>query len=1214
MNDVKTEIYQISTQIGAPLTYSFVLTVNGVSRTFEIVNPDFTDGGVFSELHPDPLNNFNLIYRNDGLGISSINTGFFMMFKQGALSNQDFNYITAEESRIEDVLVSNINETDIFVQEINTDGTVLNKWERIPNTIGQTLNYNNIVFGNRNLYAVENLNNDGIRIRYPDGNFGNVPKGLFRLYYRTSAGERFTLQPEDARNVRISIPYQNAKGVSHTLSLVLSLQESVSNSLPSESLAAIKDRAPQVYYTQNRMVSAQDYNVFPLSQSSNIVKLKAINRTHAGHSRYIDINDPTGTFQNIETFATDGAIYSEILSGTAEVTINENNTAVESLTGDFPLILKDVNLNNFIYDEFRKVWLERNRFKFDLNFKSATWKVLPVVSGENNTGYLEESATAVTGTPLNNTNPLFKMFVEGNFIKFADPTDPAQYKWVRIVSVANNGLLSSGLSTSTGPIRLSAPVQNNWQAVEYISTMRKTFTSQEVNVIKEEINNKRTFGLGYDPDADIWYVISNENLNRTGAWDPVNTGSVNDASWLLLCTYSALSSSTYRYLITLRGQRYVVQSKNDLKFYNINNVKVADTNNIASRDLITFTTLNFKPGSTEVFTWDDTLAGGIIGQDGIGDRWVSNETFERYESVNYDTGVPLRTRDTKWFDVSVDFVTNMGIFRESDSSSNLFVSAHTVPLNVYFADGTEGSGGTSNITIANNSGKITHWCSNITVPFTNTTFEYNILNATSGNVVYKDYNSVNDRFEIYQANSSGVTYSFGVDGNIYDGSSPGRLILSNADVLAQTGNLVITGMDDNKYTYVVDSTGAPSKDQLIVTYKTDKRKLERDVDWMVVSPIKYNDGFTDNRKVVVTALDTDGDLVPDRPLQFREIVSQEDLVFFEYYFDYDGYRYDRPLTGNIADLRDYETLIIDFTGNGSVTPGGLTTTFDLSTLDVLVVRDNSFVTGVGPNVLNNSYGKAIGLVVYDYTGKEIYQMVNSSTNVNVVSAVPTTDYFVRNGRAAKQNTTYATNDEIIFRWKHAAPKDVRIDPSISNVVEMIVLTQQYYDNIKAYKNVPGTPFPKTPTSAQLENEFSALNEFKTASDSIVYRSAEFKLIFGVDADPEVQAKFRVVKLPGSTLSDNEIKSRVIKAFNGYFEINNWEFGETFYFTELSGYVHQQLSGAIGSIIILPKNTSGSFGDLFQVKAEPNQLFLSTATVRDIEIIDKISSQTLRADR
>jgi hypothetical protein len=46
---------------------------------------------------------------------------------------------------------------------------------------------------------------------------------------------------------------------------------------------------------------------------------------------------------------------------------------------------------------------------------------------------------------------------------------------------------------------------------------------------------------------------------------------------------------------------------------------------------------------------------------------------------------------------------------------------------------------------------------------------------------------------------------------------------------------------------------------------------------------------------------------------------------------------------------------------------------------------------------------------------------------------------------------------------------------------------------------------------------------------------------------------------------------------------------------------------------LPKNITGQFGELFQVKAEPDELFLSTATVRDIELVSRLDSQTLRVD-
>ena len=1211
VNSIATDLYELNTQLISPLAYSFQLSVSGINRQFQVVNPDFADGKVFNERHPDPVNNFNLIYRNDGLGISSSNTGFFVMFKQGIMESEDFNYTIPVESRVQDVSAQNINETDVYLQEIASTGGVLNKWNRIPNTVGQTLNYNDIVLGERNLYAVENLENSGIRLRFPDGNFGNIPFGLFRLFYRVSDPESFTLQPEDARNVRVNIPYQNPQGTQFTLTITLNLQESVSNSLPPESLAAIKQRAPQVYYTQNRMVSAQDYNIFPFSQGTNITKLKAINKTHAGHSRYIDINDPTGTFQNLETFAQDGALYSEFLTGSSSVVISENNTTAEAIGTALPLILKDINLNNFVYEQFRRTWTATDTQKFDLSTRNAVWKTLPVVFGTSSTGYFEETTSDPGNINIlvNSVGGGFEMFTENNFIKFVDPQAQSNYKWVRITNVVNNGALSSGLTTATGPFRLSAPVQGGWRADEYIATMRKVFSSAEVFNIKQEMDNRRTFGLGYEPELDSWYIIPNADLDKTSDWTPNNAGNSLgiglDASWLILFTLSPIDANNYKYLISMRGQRYVVQSKNELKFYNINNVKVADTTNNANKDLISFTTLNYKPGSAETFTWIDTTSNLQ------GDSWQSDETFSLYQSNSYDTGIPLRTRNTLWYDVELEYITNMGIYRNGNFNANVFVNSASVSLSAYFADGTQGTTSTSNVTIANNSGKISTWPANIVVPFNTTTFGFSILDPVTANVVYRDLNPQTNQFEIFQANSTGVTKSFGVDGSTFNAAVDGRIVFSDLDSNTNTGNLVITRMFENYYTYVFDSTGKASQDKLVVRYRNNKDKLDENINWNIVSPIKFNDGYTDNRKVVVAALDTDNDLVPDRPLQFREFVSEQDLVFFEFYTDFDGYTYDRPLSGNIADFRNETILNIDYSGN-TVQAGSRVEILELSTIDVLIVKNIALVSNVvtGDAAISNTSG----LIIYDYTAGKIYQMQRSSTNMAALLLVETTDFFVRNGRAAGQNTALIDRDEIIFKWKHVAPKDVRIDPSISNIVEMLVLTSSYNDAIQRYKNVPGVPFPLPPTSAELSNEFSALDEFKTASDSLVFRSAEFKILFGSDADPENQARFRIVKLSGTNLSDNEIKSRVIKAFDTFFDIENWEFGETFYFTELSSFVHQQLGSNIGSIVIIPKNSTGSFGDLFQIKAEPNQLFLHTAKINDIEIVEKISSQTLRADR
>ena len=58
------------------------------------------------------------------------------------------------------------------------------------------------------------------------------------------------------------------------------------------------------------MITASDYNGFLGSQSDNMKKIKAVNRTHSGFSRYVDLKDPTGAYSDLRLFATDGTLFS----------------------------------------------------------------------------------------------------------------------------------------------------------------------------------------------------------------------------------------------------------------------------------------------------------------------------------------------------------------------------------------------------------------------------------------------------------------------------------------------------------------------------------------------------------------------------------------------------------------------------------------------------------------------------------------------------------------------------------------------------------------------------------------------------------------------------------------------------------------------------------------------------------------------------------------
>ena len=1208
---INTEQYTISTPITSPIAHAFEINVNGVTRPFEIVNGDFYDNEYFYEKQPNPTNDFGFYYRNDGLGLASENTGFFLLFKQGALSFDDFNYETPLTSRFEDILKQNINETDVYVQEVNTQGVVENQWTKIPNTVGQTLNYNSQTLNTRNLYSVENLNNDGIRIKFPDGNFGNVPSGIFRIWHRSSDGSRYTIHPDDANNLQATIPYVNADGSTYRLTVTFGLENAVNNSLPAESLANIKARAPQTFYTQNRMVSAQDYNVFPLSQTSNILKLKATNRTHAGHSRYIDISDPTGTFQSVETYAEDGYLYKDDDPSTKQLIISDNNTPSEVIDNTIVALLKGQRLNNTVYDTLREKWNDFIPTKFITDTLNIRWNPLPVAT-QSTTGYMTETFSSEDTVVMVNNTESTKVFQENTFVKFVDPTNIANYKWVRLTGVDSNGALSSGLSTSIGPWTLSKPVNSNWRAEEVISSLRKTFTANEKVVVQNALQNKSTFGLGFDLTSQEYYIISNSNILKTGTLgiEHAKDTTLNnlDNSWLMLFEFSPIDSTSYRYNVTIRGLSYVVQSINDLKFYNVKSVKVTDNTTKAVKDTITFNTLNYKPGVTESFVWADSNG------DTVADAWQSLDNSAYYDPNGLRTNIALRSRDVKWFDVNVVWQSNfailqgLGTTKASILTENRFVNAANVTLNPYFDDGNVS---TNNVTLSNNDGRISKLPSTITIPFTNTTFGYNILDSL-GNITYKQYNATTQLTEYYHGGvyTSGVTgvRSYGISGNVFNSSGTrGRLELTSLDSAKETGVLTYTNLDDNYYIFASDTTGAISRDKILVEYLTAKDRLEEDIVYTITDVYKYSDGYTDNRKVKVAPIDADNDLVPDKPFQFNEFVSSTDLIIFENYSDFDGYVYDRPVSGVILDWRGETDW--DNTKSSSTPPTISPITYsdpvEWSTVNYIMLDTLAMALK-----FENTANQYFGIKIYVVANEKFYVMTRSSTDAQSISLVETKDNFVKIGRGKDQDTRVGDIRPCVIKWDHKAPNDVRIDPSISNVVEMLVLTLSYYDAVQKYLKVPGTVYPLSPTSDELSNEFINLENFKNASDTIVYKSAKFKRLFGADAEESTRAKFRVVKLAGSSLSDNEIKTKVIQSFNKYFDVNNWEFGENFYFTELSSYVHQQLSGIIGSIVIVPKNNSGTFGDLFQIKAEPNEFFVSTAKVSDIEIIDKITKTTL----
>lgn len=440
--------------------------------------------------------------------------------------------------------------------------------------------------------------------------------------------------------------------------------------------------------------------------------------------------------------------------------------------------------------------------------------------------------------------------------------------------------------------------------------------------------------------------------------------------------------------------------------------------------------------------------------------------------------------------------------------------------------------------------------------------------------------------------------------------------------------------------------------------KRPERGFPRPVKMNIQSLLMYEDGYRDPRKVIVRPLDEDRDGVPDDPTILEEVVQNFDQpaqrVYFRKFTDFDGYEYFGLWSGEFLEMPDRVSAgntggaLVDFfraQGQGNdmlwIAEGqtiSLPAERAVDRLDMVILeRDtddiDSFVTAI-ENRIDQERNRYVdedfdfnedavsqfdGLIVNRRGPEEAKFYILRVTENNGswdITREETTNYAERVGRSFTLNSLLPVENPLHFLWKHYAPRENRIDPSISNIIDMFVITNDYFRRVQQWKdsNNDVSRFPEPPTGESLRVQFGELNQFKMLSDEIVFKPGRFKLPFGRGAEPELTARFKVVKLPSATLTDNEVKSRVIDAIDRYFALENWDFGERFYYTELSAYIHQSLSNIISTVVIVPEKAESAFGNLFQIKSEVNELFLSTATVADVDVVRNLTETNLRVRR
>ena len=949
---IPTEQYRLESNIGGVPIFGFSKTVAGRSMNFEVTSTTFKGQSFIYEEDPKVANTLACIYRDDGHGASSAGTGFFLNFVQGTLNTGTFAIAQPSSNESVDVDAQNINNSDVWLYSIDQNGEETDLWTKVSNFEGNNIIYNSLSKNIRNIYAVVTRASDFISLQFSDGTFGNLPTGSFRTYYRVSNGLDYTITTQDIRSVSVSVPYISATGQVETLTLSLALATSVSNASASETNESIKANAPATYYTQNRMITGEDYNISPLSVSTAISKVKSINRTSSGISRYFDLIDPTGKYSSTTLFADDGIIYKEEYVDETRFSY-VTKTDIEGIIYNTVLdILKRKNVRNFYYTNY-------------INFITASLDISwynKTSDSNSSTGYVgaADDSKAIYKVGSFTATDL-KYFKAGSLVKFTAPTGQyfdttrsnklvtgtptvagsASSVWAEVVSVTDDGTAAGKgtLTTGFGPILLNRVIPAGAIVTQIVPKWRTAIDTSVITVMIDLIFANKPFGLRYDAVTQTWQIIFESNLNSTSEFSLGKQGDSSnqqqDSSWMLLFT----TDNEY-YTVTSREQRYIFESDNEIRFY--------------------------YDGSNKIY-------------------------------------------DSRTSNVIKD--------------------------------------------------------------------QINILSINT------DLNSVNS-------------------------------------TLPFTTDLV----------------------------------------WEIVEEFKGLDGYVDNKKLVVTFADTDDNGVVDNPELFLNIVAPDAT---------DPSKYIVQEKYSIATGQD-----------------------DYRYVDA--IRTGALI--ILPTEPNNFSGYADGQYFYFVDTKVVKQY--SVTKPLAVSL---------------QYKVYQGRDLLKFQYTHSADYESRVDAGASNIIDTYVLTKTYDTNFRQWLSGATTSKPLPPGSDELYDIMApALNLIKSVSDEIVYHPVSYKILFGATATLELQASFKIIKNASRVISDNDIKARAITAINQFFALENWDFGDTFYFTELSTYVVNQLAPDVSSFVIVPRQGGLGFGSLFEIKSASDQIFINGATVDDIEIISGITASVIKS--
>lgn len=360
VDNVLFELYSLNNIYTTRGVLPYTVTASGSTYPMEVVPVKLDQYGP-SERRPELNSAMTFLYGSDGFGSDSPTTGFFLFTKQGRLGSTTATFDGKTPNQYIDLDPININDSDVWVNNVDAiTGLVLSNGDRSIARSGEwsevdTTSAQNVVFSytsGKNRFETETLENDRVRVVFGDGEFANIPSGMFEIWYRTSANENVIIPQNAIADQQFSLDYMDAQGQRQTLTLTASLISNVQNAAVSEDIEHIRSVAPATYYSQNRMVSGQDYNLFPLKDPS-ILKLRAINRTFAGESKFSAWYDASATYENVKHMGTDLAIMMKegnkvvkAVSTTSPTKILTNSIIPALASNDVYVFLNSQHVNN----------------------------------------------------------------------------------------------------------------------------------------------------------------------------------------------------------------------------------------------------------------------------------------------------------------------------------------------------------------------------------------------------------------------------------------------------------------------------------------------------------------------------------------------------------------------------------------------------------------------------------------------------------------------------------------------------------------------------------------------------------------------------------------------------------------------------------------------------------------------------------------------------